>query len=126
MSLSAIRPWSERKLEILRKYSHAYTTIMKNTSLTFIYIDAFAGEGKYVSEETGKVVPGSPLTVLDLDFPFREYHFVDVDPGKAQSLKELTIDYPNSQTKFSPEPDMKIIAVCCVCWILMACIWIGT
>lgn len=37
--------WTHRKLEILRLYLDAYTTVLKNQRFRLIYVDAFAGEG---------------------------------------------------------------------------------
>jgi three-Cys-motif partner protein len=90
-----IRQWSEDKLNILRDYAAAYSTILsKKTNLKHIYIDAFAGSGKYISETTGKIVPGSPIKVLEVKPPFYEYHFVEKDPKKLNELKKLTEEYP--------------------------------
>ena len=38
-------PWTEQKLECVRKYLRAYTTIMSKQPFRFAYIDAFAGTG---------------------------------------------------------------------------------
>ncbi len=90
-----IRQWSEDKLNILRDYAAAYSTILsKKTNLKHIYIDAFAGSGKYISETTGKIVPGSPIKVLEVKPPFYEYHFVEKNPKKLNELKKLTEEYP--------------------------------
>ena len=37
--------WTEQKLECVRKYLHAYTTIMSKQQFQYAYIDAFAGTG---------------------------------------------------------------------------------
>ena len=37
--------WTEEKLERVRKYLSAYTTIMSKQPFRFAYIDAFAGTG---------------------------------------------------------------------------------
>ncbi len=84
--------WSEVKLEILKKYAAAYSTILaaqKNPSLHHVYIDAFAGAGVHLSKATREFVPGSPLNALALQPPFREYHLIDIDAKRVGSLKEL-------------------------------------
>ena len=84
--------WSEIKLEILRKYAVAYSTILaaqRNPQLYHVYIDAFAGAGIHVSRTSGEFVPGSPLNALSVQPPFREYHLIDIDPERVGSLKEL-------------------------------------
>lgn len=55
MKLDHIGIWSEIKLEIIKKYAAAYTSIMKNQAWCkgFVYIDAFAGAGKHISTQTG-------------------------------------------------------------------------
>ncbi|MFH0920105.1 MAG: hypothetical protein V1913_07055 [Fibrobacterota bacterium] len=37
--------WTSQKLEKVRKYLHAYATIMSKKHFHFAYIDAFAGTG---------------------------------------------------------------------------------
>ncbi len=37
--------WTEEKLERIRKYLSAYTTIMRKHNFKYAYIDAFAGTG---------------------------------------------------------------------------------
>ena len=84
--------WSELKLEIVRKYASAYSTILsaqKAASLYHVYIDAFAGAGEHLAKGTGELVPGSPLNALRVEPPFREYHLVDILPEKIEHLKKL-------------------------------------
>jgi three-Cys-motif partner protein len=84
-----IGPWSEIKLEILRKYAAAYSRIMAaQERLSHMYIDAFAGAGIHLSKTTGDFVPGSPVNALLVRPPFKEYHFIDLDGENVQSLKE--------------------------------------
>ena len=40
-----VGPWAEEKLDCLRKYLTAYTTILKDTRFRYFYLDAFAGPG---------------------------------------------------------------------------------
>jgi three-Cys-motif partner protein len=89
--------WSEIKLDILRKYAVAYSSIVKNQPFNFhtLYVDAFAGSGKHVSRETGEFVMGSPARALEVTPPFDEYHFVDMDEAKVRSLENLARDRPN-------------------------------
>jgi three-Cys-motif partner protein len=83
-----IGAWSEIKLEIVRKYAAAYSTILtRQPGLRHIYVDAFAGPGVHVSRDTGDFVPGSPLNALRVEPPFREYHLIDLDGDKIDSLR---------------------------------------
>ena len=91
-----IGPWSEVKLEIIRKYASAYSLILaKNPALHHIYVDAFAGAGLNVSRTTGEYVLGSPLNALNVEPPFEEYHLIDLEPEKTESLLDLIGDRPD-------------------------------
>ena len=85
--------WSEIKLDIIKEYASAYSKILaaqSRPSLYHIYIDGFAGAGVHISRSTGEFVSGSPLNALSVRPEFKEYHFVDLDKAKADSLRSLT------------------------------------
>ncbi len=84
--------WSEVKLDIVRKYASAYSRILsaQQNMRGHVYVDAFAGAGLHISRATGEFVPGSPLNALNISPRFSEYHFIDLDGGRAQSLRDLT------------------------------------
>ena len=89
--------WSEIKLDIIREYAGAYSRILsvqKQLGLTHVYIDAFAGAGVHISRTTGEYVPGSPLNALLIQPPFAEYHLIDLDSKKVQSLRDVVRDRP--------------------------------
>lgn len=91
-NIDEIGPWSEIKLDILRRYAVEYSKILSNQrdpSLYHVYIDAFAGAGYHLSEATGEMVLGSPLNALLVRPPFREYYLIDLDGDKAVGLREL-------------------------------------
>jgi three-Cys-motif partner protein len=92
VKLDEIGPWSEVKLDIVRKYASAYTTVMKNfpSIRKYLFIDAFAGAGTHISRQTGEMVKGSPLNALLVEPPFHEFHFIDLDGGRAQRLTQLS------------------------------------
>lgn len=92
LRLDEIGYWSEVKLDIVRKYASAYSTIMaKQPSIKrHIYLDAFAGAGQHISKSTDDFVPGSPLNALRISPPFKELHLIDLDGGKAGELRKLT------------------------------------
>lgn len=82
--------WSELKLDIIREYAAAYSTILAaqtNPKLYHVYIDAFAGAGIHVSKTTGGFVPGSPLNALRVQPPFREHFLLDVNAHRVDSLQ---------------------------------------
>lgn len=92
-AFDSIGYWSELKLEILRKYAAAYSRILAaQRGLYHIYVDAFAGAGMHLSRTTGEMVPGSPLNVLNVVPPFREYHLIDLDGQKAAALRQHVAD----------------------------------
>lgn len=82
--------WSLVKLEILQKYAAAYSRILsaqRNPEFHHIYIDAFAGGGMHITRTTGELIWGSARNALEVQPPFREYHFIDLDAAKTASLK---------------------------------------
>lgn len=93
--------WSEVKLSIIKEYASAYAKIMEAKrrerlrSLSWIYIDAYAGPGYHLSKTSGELVEGSPLIALNTDPPFHEYHFIDTDSGRARQLRKLSGERPD-------------------------------
>jgi len=90
--IDEIGPWSEVKLDILKRYAVEYSKILssqKNPSFFHVYIDAFAGTGFHLSKATGEMVLGSPLNALLVRPPFREYHLIDLDGDKIDLLNAL-------------------------------------
>jgi three-Cys-motif partner protein len=90
-----IGPWSEVKLEIVRKYASAYSRILAKRGFEHFYIDAFAGGGTHVSKTTHEPIPGSPVNALSVKPPFFEYHFIDLDKRKTAELKRISEDNDN-------------------------------
>lgn len=98
MKHDEIHYWSEVKLDIIKEYAQAYSTILhaqKNPSLYHVYIDGFAGTGKHKSKRTGEFVQGSPTNALNIEPAFREYHLIDLNEEKVASLQEMTKNSPN-------------------------------
>jgi len=72
---AAIGYWTEIKLEIIRDYASASSRIMaarRQPRLRHLYIDGFSGAGAHVSRASGRLVWGSPMSVLLVDPPFAE------------------------------------------------------
>jgi len=90
LKFDTIGYWSEIKLEIVREYAQAYSTILTRNRLYHVYIDAFAGAGMHLSKTKGEFVPGSPLNALAIEPPFKEFHLIDLDSTKTQQLQQLT------------------------------------
>src|SRR3954447_11708745 len=84
--------WSEIKHEILQRYGREYTKILsKQVGIRrTVYADGFAGAGVALDRDTGEVLYGSAYRMLmDVQPPFSEYHFIDLDPAKAAHLQSL-------------------------------------
>jgi len=83
--------WSEVKLDIVREYASAYSTIMAKQPFckAHMYIDAFAGAGSHTSKATGQMIPGSPLNALAVAPPFTGLHFIDLDDARVAELERL-------------------------------------
>jgi len=91
LQLDEVGYWTEIKLDILRDYSRAYTTILKNQRSIkhFAYIDGFAGAGTHISKATGREIEGSPSIALNADTPFSHYHFIDLDGQRIDRLRKI-------------------------------------
>jgi three-Cys-motif partner protein len=93
--IDEIGPWSEVKLDILKRYAVEYSKILshqRNPSFFHVYIDAFAGAGFHLSGTTGEMVLGSPLNALLVQPPFREYHLIDLDGDRIDGLRKIIGD----------------------------------
>jgi three-Cys-motif partner protein len=102
--ISEIGYWSEVKLDIIRDYAGAYSRILtaqQKPNLHHVYIDAFSGAGFHKSRGTGALVWGSPTSVLLVDPPFKEYHFIDLDEGNIDVLEQQV----RSRTQGPYDPD---------------------
>lgn len=106
------RSWTQDKLERVRKYLVAYTTIMSKRPLQYAYIDGFAGTGYHElrqepDEGGAKLFPeaeepevvefldGSARIALNVAPRFSKYFFIEKDPRKATELEKLKIDFPD-------------------------------
>lgn len=87
--------WSEIKLDIVREYAAAYSRILNSKNLPHIYVDAFSGAGQHVSKQTREFIPGSPLNALNVQPPFREYHFIDLNAAKMDHLQNIVGERKN-------------------------------
>jgi len=95
-TLDEIGEWSRIKLEIVREYSAAFSKILaRQPNLQHIYIDGFAGAGLHLAKGSGEEIPCSPLQVLGVTPPFREYHFVEMNSERLAFLKRQVGDRSN-------------------------------
>ena len=83
-------------VDIIKRYALEYSRILSKGKLHHVYIDAFAGSGKHISRTTRGTIPGSPQIALDIDPPFKEYYFIDIDGAKVAELNKITANYPEA------------------------------
>jgi three-Cys-motif partner protein len=97
VKLDEIGPWSEIKLEIVKKYASAYSAIMNKQKFIrgYYYVDGFAGAGFHLSKSTQEPILGSAVNALLITPPFTGYNFIDLDGDKTKLLEELSDGYPN-------------------------------
>ena len=108
-------PWTEEKLNRLRKYLPAYTTIFaQNIRARYFsthYVDAFAGSGSRSTAMDGGSTTldlfdeidarnieafygGSARIALEVEPPFDHYLFIEADPAFVEELEGLRAAYP--------------------------------
>ncbi|MCL6562494.1 MAG: three-Cys-motif partner protein TcmP [Firmicutes bacterium] len=85
-------PWTELKLDVLKRYLESYVKALKNTPFHKVYIDSFAGAGT-VETKTGRVLAGSARIALDTE-GFDEYVFIEREEDYLNALQELCKRYP--------------------------------
>lgn len=103
--------WTDKKLELVKKYLQAYTIIFhrnpKAQKLHTIYLDAFAGTGyrnypptpednlliELNEEEAQTFLKGSARIALEIEPPFKEFIFIENDPEYARELEKLRKEF---------------------------------
>ena len=98
-------PWTQEKLEILRRYLDAYTTALKNQPFDLWYIDAFAGSGWYQTRDDNIGSPydefeslrqGSAQIALEVvDKPFDHLIYIEKNPELVASLSKIEDQNPH-------------------------------
>ncbi len=87
--------WSELKLEIVREYAQAYTTILTNQQqFSCAYVDGFAGPGVHIGK-AGEWISGSPLNALNVQPPFNDYYLIDLDNRRVSLLNKFAESKPS-------------------------------
>jgi three-Cys-motif partner protein len=109
--------WTQRKLEVLKKYLQAYTTIFKRNErarfYSISYVDAFAGTGTLRRPALGglaKYLPelqeierefrkGSVTRALEVEPPFDKYIFVEKDVKKCRELESIAAQFGHRKAR---------------------------
>ncbi|MBD2247523.1 three-Cys-motif partner protein TcmP [Nostoc sp. FACHB-888] len=111
--------WTEEKLNRIRKYLPAYTTILKEYNFKYAYIDAFAGTGyrtlkdteeqnqlllpELIDQESQQFMDGSARIALQVEPRFNKYIFIEKDINKIPHLEQLKVEF------LDKNQDIKII-----------------
>ena len=64
--------WAEEKYQLVRYYADIFSGAMAKR-WTLAYVDLFAGAGHALIRDSGRIIPASPILVLDLPKPFSKY-----------------------------------------------------
>jgi three-Cys-motif partner protein len=123
--------WTEKKLEKVRKYLPAYTTVLHGKGFTTGFIDAFAGTGYRTTrascsgdlalfnetdaESAQAYSDGSARIALQVEPSFDRYIFIEKDPDKCIALRSLKEDFPDRAGKIdirSGDSNEVISAMC--------------
>lgn len=105
--------WTEEKLERVKKYLPACTTIIKKYFKEFFYIDAFAGTGyreaetkdsnEYLNDldekEIEKYADGSARVALQIKPDFSRYIFIEKVKPRFNKLEKLKTDFPEKANR---------------------------
>jgi three-Cys-motif partner protein len=104
------RTWTQDKLDRVRKYLVAYSTIMGKRTFRYAYIDGFAGTGyhelKPDENDTGNLfaeldepavefLDGSARIALQVKPRFHKYIFIEKSRRKTGELEKLRKDFPD-------------------------------
>ena len=84
------------KLDAIERYGGAFTTALKNTAFSLVYVDGFAGRGTVRLREggrSGEIVRGSALRALDTqDRRFDKLILIEKDANNAAALRNVIAD----------------------------------
>jgi len=80
--------WAEYKYRLVWNYAKVFSLSMKAKWDSLVYIDLFAGAGHSKIKGTSRIIPSSPLLVLDLPNRFNKYIYCDIDGEKLEALKQ--------------------------------------
>jgi three-Cys-motif partner protein len=109
--------WTQRKLEVLKKYLQAYTRVFERSRRAgfykISYVDAFAGTGtlrrpglgglaKYFPElenDEREFRKGSVRRALEIEPHFDRYVFIEKDAEKCAELSSVSAEYSDRKVR---------------------------
>ncbi len=108
-------PWTQLKLDVLRKYLVFYNTALKNKGFKRIYIDAFAGTGEceISGADESENIAGSASIAIEIDPPFDELVFIEANKGRFRELERLCQGQSARACRlYNAEANARIRALC--------------
>lgn len=90
--------WTDAKLAALREYLTIYSKALEAQPFRKVYIDAFAGTGRFMHKAGGDEKDGSALIALGVG-GFDSYTFIDLKPEHAKQLNGLKAQFPHADIK---------------------------
>jgi three-Cys-motif partner protein len=79
--------WTETKHNFVALYAKLFSSGMKEKWRKRVYVELHAGAGHSRIRGTSKVIAGSPLRALTLQYPFDEYVFCEDNPENLKALE---------------------------------------
>lgn len=107
--------WTEEKLDVVMKFAGFFTRALSEKNLRVRFIDAFAGTGKRMQKGDGDGVAreGSALKAMKVDPPFELCTFIELDPGKAEILRQrLQASYSNRWEVLPGDANEEVRRIC--------------
>lgn len=93
--------WAEEKYQLVRYYADIFSRAMaKRWSLA--YVDLFAAAGHARIRDSGRIIPASPILVLDLPTPFQKYVYSELDEANAMALETRS-------ARHAPKRDVAVV-----------------
>lgn len=101
LAIPDIGVWAEEKYQLVRYYADIFSRAM-GKKWQLVYADIFAGAGHAMLRDSRRIVPASPILVLDLPVPFTKYVYCEIDAANAAALEERA-------KKHAPDRDVVVI-----------------
>lgn len=101
LTTPSVGGWAEEKYQLVRYYADIFANAMAK-QFSLAYVDLFAAAGHAIIRDTRKVIPASPILVLELTKAFSRYIFCELEPSNATALEQRA-------AKNAPGRNVKVI-----------------